>query len=86
MNRILNEIEEKKNTSLLFLLILGIRAKIMSIEMTTKTPQRSDWSLEEGITVERQHSFTTNKENNAASINTWIDVNKDQSRIYEKTK
>jgi hypothetical protein len=58
----------------------------MNIEMMTKTPQLSDWSLEEGITVEHQHSFTTNKENNATSIDTLIDVNKDQSRRYEKTK
>jgi hypothetical protein len=58
----------------------------MNIEMMTKNPQRSDWSLEEGSIAERQHSFTTNKENNATSINTLIDINKDQSRRYEKIK
>jgi hypothetical protein len=58
----------------------------MSIEMMTKTPQRSDWSLEEGTIVERQNSFITNKENNMTSNNIFIDVNKDESRRYEKTK
>ncbi len=54
--------------------------------MVTKIPQWSDWSLEEGTIVERQNSFTTNKENNMSSDNTLIDVNKDESRRYEKTK
>jgi hypothetical protein len=54
--------------------------------MMTKNPQRSDWDLQEGTTVERQNAFTTNKENNVSSINTLIDVNKDGSRRYEKTK
>jgi hypothetical protein len=58
----------------------------MNIEMMTKNPQWSDWSTDEGVTVERQHSFTTNKENNATSINTLIDANKDEPRRYEKTK
>ncbi len=54
--------------------------------MVTKIPQWSDWSLEESTIVERQNSFTTNKENNMSSDNTLIDVNKDESRRYEKTK
>ncbi len=54
--------------------------------MMTKNPQWSDWSLGEGATVQCQKSFTTNKENNATSSNILVDVNKDESRRYEKTK
>ncbi len=69
-----------------FLVILGIRRLIMNIEMMTKNPQRSDWSLEEDTIIKCQNSFTTNKESNLISINTLIDVNKDESRRDEKTK
>jgi hypothetical protein len=58
----------------------------MNIEMMTKNPQRSDWSLEEDTIIKCQNSFTTNKESNLISINTLIDVNKDESRRDEKTK
>jgi hypothetical protein len=58
----------------------------MDIEMMTKNPQWSDWSLGEGAIVQCQKSFTTNKENNATSSNILVDVNKDESRRYEKTK
>ncbi len=58
----------------------------MSIEMMRKTPQWSDWSLEESSIVERQNLFITNKKNNMTSNNILIDVNKDESIRYEKTK
>ncbi len=66
--------------------MLRIRCKIMSIEMMTKNPQRSDWSLEEDTIFQRQNPLITNKENNATSNNTSVDVSKDESRRYEKTK
>jgi len=54
--------------------------------MTKINPQRSEWSLEEDTIAERQNSSTTNKVKNVTSNNTLIDVNKDDSRKYEKTK
>jgi hypothetical protein len=76
----------KKNCSLLLIVTLGTGRTIMDIEMTTKTPQMSDWSLEEGNIHERQNSFNTNKKNNVTSNNTLIDVNIDEFRRYETTK
>ncbi len=58
----------------------------MIIEMKTRNPQRSEWSLEEDTIAQRQNSSTTNKVKNVTSNNTLIDVNKDDSRKYEKTK
>ncbi len=52
----------------------------------TKNPQRSEWSLEEDTIIQRQNPSTKNKENNVASSSILIDVNKDDSRKYEKTK
>jgi hypothetical protein len=58
----------------------------MLIEMMTKNPQRSEWSLEEDTIIQRQNPSNKNKDNNVASSSIMIDVNQDDSRKYEKTK
>ncbi len=58
----------------------------MIIEMKTRNPHWSEWSLEEDTIDQRQDPSTQNKDNNVASSSTSIDVNKDDSRKYEKTK
>ncbi len=52
----------------------------------TTNPQWSEWSLEEDTTAGHQNSSTTNKEKNVTSNKTLVDVNKDDSRKYGKTK
>ncbi len=54
--------------------------------MMTRNPQSSDWSLEEDNSAERPNSFTTNNKTSIISNNIWIDVNKDETRGYEKTR
>jgi hypothetical protein len=59
----------------------------MDIEMMTRNPQSSDWSLEEDNITERQNSFnTTNNKSSIISNNLLININKDESRGYVKTK
>ncbi len=63
-----------------------IRPKIMDIEMITRNPQWSDWSLEEDNITERQNSCTTNNKSSIISNNLLININKDETRGYVKTK
>jgi hypothetical protein len=42
----------------------GSRNKIMSIEMIIMNPQRSDWSLEEDVSVQHKNLSTRSKQNN----------------------
>jgi hypothetical protein len=58
----------------------------MNIEMMTRNPQSSDWSLEGDNSAERPNSFTTNNKTSIISNNIWIDLNKDETRGYEKTR